>query len=145
MKVIVNNIIPFKGFSCMMLFGLLFSRKSDLSEVVINHERIHFYQLIETMIVSFMIIGLFVLFGLSPWFLLLVPFTYYIWYVAEWFIRLLIALITIPRVGIGEWKNQLAKPYRNLLMEKEAYENQYNLRYTDNRKPFSWLRVNIRK
>ena len=43
MRIIYNNIIPFKGFSAMMLFGVIFARKSarPLSETTINHEAIH--------------------------------------------------------------------------------------------------------
>lgn len=42
MKIIRNNIIPFKGFTAMNLFGLLFVRKDvTLSEELINHEAIH--------------------------------------------------------------------------------------------------------
>lgn len=141
MKIIVNNIIPFKGFACIMLFGFLFSRKSNLSVFVINHERIHFQQFKECTFASFFIIGLLILFGLSPWFILLVPFTYYIWYVVEWFIRLLCALITIYKVRDGGWKNHFDKPYRNLLMEREAYSYECKLDYLNERKFFAWLRV----
>ena len=42
MIIIRNNIIPFKGFTAMNLFGLLFVRKDvTLSEELINHEAIH--------------------------------------------------------------------------------------------------------
>ncbi|MDR2384366.1 MAG: hypothetical protein LBD80_01700 [Tannerella sp.] len=43
MRVIYNNIIPFRGFSAMMLCGVIFARKSakPLSKPTINHEEIH--------------------------------------------------------------------------------------------------------
>jgi hypothetical protein len=43
MKIIYNNLIPFRGFSAMMLFGVIFARKSakPLSLITINHEAIH--------------------------------------------------------------------------------------------------------
>lgn len=43
MKIIYNNIIPFKGYSAMMLFGYIFARTGckPLSKVTINHESIH--------------------------------------------------------------------------------------------------------
>ena len=44
MKIIYNNIIPFKGFKAMNLFGMLFVRKdikTPMSDIDINHESIH--------------------------------------------------------------------------------------------------------
>jgi hypothetical protein len=43
MKIIYNNVIPFRGFSAMMLFGVIFARKSSkpLSLRTVNHEEIH--------------------------------------------------------------------------------------------------------
>jgi hypothetical protein len=43
MKIVYNNIIPFRGFSAMMFFGVIFARKSakPLSFRTINHEAIH--------------------------------------------------------------------------------------------------------
>lgn len=42
MKLIYNNIIPFKGFKAINLFGLCFVRKGmKMSEKDINHESIH--------------------------------------------------------------------------------------------------------
>lgn len=40
MIIIRNNIIPFKGFSAINLFGILFVRKDAvISEKTINHEK----------------------------------------------------------------------------------------------------------
>jgi len=42
MKVIYNNIIPFPGYSCMNLFGILFARKNaKIDDATLNHESIH--------------------------------------------------------------------------------------------------------
>ena len=66
MKVIYNNIIPFKGFKCINLFGVLFVRKGCfMSEEDLNHERIHTAQMKEMLYVFF-----------------------YLWYFIEWLIRL---------------------------------------------------------
>ena len=46
MKIIYNKIIPFKGFLAINLFGFLFARKK-LTEVDINHEKIHTAQMKE--------------------------------------------------------------------------------------------------
>lgn len=43
MKIIYNDIIPFKGYSAMMFFGYIFARRGckPLSKYTINHESIH--------------------------------------------------------------------------------------------------------
>lgn len=66
MKIIYNNIIPFKGFAAINLFGILFVRKGiTVDEEMINHEAIHTEQMKEMLYVFF-----------------------YLWYVIEWIIRL---------------------------------------------------------
>lgn len=68
MKVIYNNIIPFKGFYAINLFGILFVRDSKHpSKKVLNHESIHSQQMKELLYVFF-----------------------YLWYVIEWFIKLFV-------------------------------------------------------
>lgn len=66
MKVVRNNIIPFKGFAAINLFGVLFVRKDvKLSATLVNHECIHTAQMKEMLYVFF-----------------------YVWYVLEWVMRL---------------------------------------------------------
>jgi len=67
MKVIYNNILPFKGFSAMNLFGLILARKEyePLSEQTLRHEAIHTVQMKELLYVFF-----------------------YVWYIVEWLIKL---------------------------------------------------------
>lgn len=66
MKIIRNNILPFKGFSAMNLLGILFVRKNArLSEKTLNHERIHTAQWRELWYVGF-----------------------FLWYLVEWIVRL---------------------------------------------------------
>ena len=53
MKIVRNNIIPFKGFEALNLFGVLFVRKDRVFEneaawqVMIRHESIHTKQMQE--------------------------------------------------------------------------------------------------
>ena len=58
MKVIYNNLIPFKGFDAMNLFGVVFARNEykDLDKVVLNHEAIHTAQMKELLYIFFYII-----------------------------------------------------------------------------------------
>lgn len=67
MKVIYNIIIPFKGFSAINLFGIVFARKEykELGRRTLNHEAIHTAQMKEMLYVFF-----------------------YLWYVIEWIIKL---------------------------------------------------------
>lgn len=66
MKVIYNNVIPFNGYKAINLFGVLFVRNGCMmSEVDLNHERIHTAQMKEMLYVFF-----------------------YIWYFIEWIVRL---------------------------------------------------------
>lgn len=56
MKIIRNNIIPFKGFAAINLFGVLFVRKDiQITPVMINHESIHTAQMKEMLYVFFYI------------------------------------------------------------------------------------------
>ena len=67
MKVIYNNIIPFRGFTAINLFGFIFARKEyePLAKRTLNHEAIHTEQMKEMLYVFF-----------------------YLWYVIEWLVRL---------------------------------------------------------
>ena len=60
MKIIYNNIIPFKGFLAINLFGVLFVRGTyrDLSATVMNHEKIHTAQMKELWYIPFYVIYL---------------------------------------------------------------------------------------
>lgn len=59
MKVIPNKIIPFKGYKCINLFGVLFVRKGcTMSKSDYNHEAIHTKQMKELLYVPFYILYL---------------------------------------------------------------------------------------
>ena len=67
MKIVRNNIIPFKGYKAVNLFGILFVRgDAVISSTDINHEEIHTAQMKEMLYVFF-----------------------YLWYVVEWLVRLI--------------------------------------------------------
>ena len=69
---------------------------------IINHETIHIKQQEEMLILPF-----------------------YIWYVAEWFIKLFF---------YGK------QAYYNISFEREAYDNDDNLSYLSNRKHYAWIK-----
>ena len=69
MKVIYDNIIPFRGFTAMNLFGIVLAQEEykPPSKVTLNHEAIHTAQMKEMLYVGF-----------------------YLWYVIEWLVKLFI-------------------------------------------------------
>lgn len=133
MKIIYNEIIPFPGYKAIMLFGLLFVRKgATMSDADLNHEEIHLKQFKEVTQMAFLLSIPFGFIGLW-WVILLSPIVYYIWYVVEWFVRLI------------QYRDD-HQAYRNISFEREAYENERDLLYTENREDFSFLRyIHIRK
>ena len=67
MKKIVNNIIPFKNFTALTLWPIIFVRKDEekyYTDVVERHEHIHGEQQKEMLIVLF-----------------------YVWYLVEWLVK----------------------------------------------------------
>ena len=103
---IVTKYLTPKGFRGLTLFPFVFIKYASdkLNPVFVNHEKIHFRQQLE---------------------LLILPF--YIWYVLEYFIRLL-----------HYKKRHLA--YKNICFEREAYANESNLDYLKERKFLGFLK-----
>jgi len=68
MKIIYNKYLPTKNFTAINIFGIIFARKEykELSKRELNHEKIHSWQILET---------------LGP--------VYYLIYVLEWIFRLI--------------------------------------------------------
>lgn len=57
MKVIYNKVIPFKGYKCVNLFGVLFVREGcTMSAADFNHEAIHTAQMKELLYVPFYVL-----------------------------------------------------------------------------------------
>lgn len=124
MKIIYNNIIPFEGFKCINLFGVLFVRNGCvMTEKNFNHEGIHSVQILEMIVVGLTVLLPFVLFGvISPWWLFASVGTFYYWYFIEWLVRIF----------------KKGNAYRNISFEREAFDNDDDLTYLANRKRFAW-------
>lgn len=100
MKIIYNNLIPFKGFSAINLFGVVFARKEHepLRSSTIQHEGIHTAQMKELGYIGF-----------------------YIFYFFEWIYRLIFHTKTAYRsisfeveAYNNQWRNrylEYRKPY----------------------------------
>ena len=121
MKIVYNKWIPFPGFFAMNLFGILFIREEnrykEIGKITYNHENIHTSQMLDFVRGNEkrLIIG-----GLL----------FYMVYFIEWLIKLIITGFTLGRV----------KAYKSISFEQEAYNNQYDLLYLENRKSFSWTK-----
>ena len=104
--ILVSKYLLPKGYNGLAIFPFVFLKSDDLrlSKHILNHERIHLRQQLE---------------------LLIIPF--FIWYLAEFFIRLL------------QYRNwHLA--YRNISFEREAYGNEYYLEYLKKRRFWRFLK-----
>lgn len=59
MKVIYNRLIPFRGFKCINLFGILFVREGCvMTQTDFNHEAIHTVQMKELLYIPFYLLYL---------------------------------------------------------------------------------------
>jgi hypothetical protein len=117
MKIIYNSIIPFPGFAYMNLFGILFGRneyKRNLTKRTLNHESIHTEQMKEMLYIFF-----------------------YIWYLIEWLIKIPFSWF-YKKKKCGRDISKVA--YRSISFEQEAYKNQFERNYVENRKHYAWLK-----
>ena len=123
MKIIRNKFIPFPGYKCINLFGILFARKkAKIDEVTINHESIHSRQFVELMVL-FAVATVFI----RWWLPLFSPLFFYAWYIVEW----LVHLIRFRSTYIA---------YRRISFEREAYTHQVDMSYTNGRYWFNFLK-----
>ncbi len=100
MKVIYNSLIPFKGFSAINLFGVVFARKEykPLSQKTLTHEAIHTAQMRELWYVGF-----------------------YVWYMGEWLVRLCIDRKTAYRSILFEQEAYLNDQNSNYLNTRKRF------------------------
>ncbi len=101
---------PYAGFS---FFIFIFFRSKSPGKVLINHERIHFYQQLEMLF-------------LPHWLLYVLQYFFY---------RIKFALK--DDAGPGSKHN---RAYRMICFEQEAYAHEKDLTYLSRRRPFAWIR-----
>jgi hypothetical protein len=99
---------PYDGFS---FFIFIFFKSKKPGQVLINHEKIHFYQQLELLFVF-----------------------HWILYVANYLVLLIYYLFSGKRKGV----HHLA--YRNICFEKEAYAHESDLSYLSKRRLFGWMK-----
>lgn len=111
MKIIYNKIIPFRPYRAMNLFGIIFVRSEYKNKI---GKRTINHENIHT--AQMKELG-YILF--------------YIIYFFEWLFRLVICLFK---------KQKLFRAYYNISFEQEAYKNESNFKYLENRKHFTQWR-----
>lgn len=129
------KMILWSGYHTITIGPLIFTTKkrSDVTDEIINHEKIHVTQWCEVTVLS-VLLWSFLIFAIDfryMWTLPLCFVVYYILYVAEYAIRRLFGV---------ESSNQ---DYHNIEFEKEAYEHQKDMDYLSYRKPFAWFKYVI--
>ena len=124
-----NKYIPVQGFKAILLFGILFVKNNaKIDDVTMNHESVHSRQYVEVGILSLILLMPLVFNGLWWLWLILSVFAFYILYVIEWLVKFII------------YKSNTHKAYKNTSFEREAYSNEKDLSYLDNRKRFAWIK-----
>lgn len=115
-----------------LLYNSFFKKdKEDYSRDDINHECIHQVQQMECSVIG-LVLGLILcgLFNLSLWWVLILGLGFfYIWYVIEYLIIMCFA----------KWDKQNER-YHDVSFEEEAHNNDKNLSYLEDRKPFAWIK-----
>ena len=127
MIIIKNNIIPFKGYKAINIFGVIFT-KETLDDKSKNHEKIHTQQIIEMGVFGFIVMFIYALFfGFSFWWTLLGASAFYVWYCIEYlFVRF--------------FHKKQYNAYYDISLEEEAHKNDENLQYIEYRKEFAWMK-----
>lgn len=152
MKVFYNSllakvILP-KGFSTITLFGLIFTKytKDQMSDRTIAHEKVHVDQYVEirnvTLFLSMIITTIhFNHGGNLMWYPVSITLSYcmfYILYVSEWIIKLIVWRLFNKKKGYA-----MRSAYYSISFEKEAYHYQNypeQILHGDNYRPtFGWI------
>lgn len=130
-KVFYNNWIAktFLFSAHTITFGpFVLSKRDSLEQRVINHECTHTRQWIEMTVLTGIIIWILMLiFNISAWWMLLAAFAFYIWYVVEYLILLIMY-------------REHSKAYKNISFECEARKAEYDNNYLENSHYFAWLK-----
>ena len=122
----------------IMLFGFVFSKlkEEEVTQRVRNHECVHARQWFEvTALSGSVLLAIVLVFGISPWWMLLSGGIYYVWYVMEW-----ICKSVWYSVMIDEWTCDMETPYQSISFEREARLSERDSNYLENSGYFGWLK-----
>ena len=122
----------------IMLFGFVFSKlkEEEVTQRVRNHECVHARQWFEvTALSGSVLLAIVLVFGISPWWMLLSGGIYYVWYVLEWMCK-----SVWYSVMIDEWTCDMETPYQSISFEREARLSERDNNYLENGGYFGWLK-----
>lgn len=122
MKIVENKIIPFGSFTAFTLGKFIFTKDaSKLTDKIIRHETIHYYQQAELAYIGFIVM-------------------YFLSFITQ-FIR-----CTFKKsIGFSEYGSNSIwnRAYRTVLFEREAYLHEDDEDYLDKRAPYAWFILNF--
>lgn len=124
---LANILLAFTSCHTIAVAWVVLSKRDEChtNQVGRNHETIHALQWTEvTMVFSAFLFVLILVFNISIWWLCIAPLTYYAWYMIEWLCKL-----------------PFGNAYRSISFEQEAYVNDEDMNYVENRCLFTgWLK-----
>ena len=135
---VAKTILCLSKCHTIMLFGFVFSKlkEEEVTQRVRNHECVHARQWFEvTALSGSVLLAIVLVFGISPWWMLLSGGIYYVWYVLEW-----VCKSVWYSVMIDEWTCDMETPYQSISFEREARLSERDSNYLENGGYFGWLK-----
>lgn len=135
---VAKSVLCLSKCHTIMLFGFVFSklREEEVTQRVRNHECVHARQWFEvTALSGSILLSIVLVFGISPWWMLLGGGIYYVWYVLEWMCK-----SVWYSVMIDEWTCDMETPYQSISFEREARFSERDSNYLENSGYFGWLK-----
>lgn len=127
---VAKLLLGFSGCHTITIGPLVFSKRpeSKVSQRLRNHEACHADQWCEVTGATLLILlACHMAFGIPVWWLWTAALEYYIWYGLEYLVKLAVY-------------RDAGKAYKAVCFEREAYSNELDDNYTENRRLFSgWL------
>lgn len=134
---VAKSVLCLSKCHTIMLFGFVFSKlkEEEVTQRVRNHECVHARQWFEvTALSGSVLLAIVLVFGISPWWMLLSGGIYYVWYVLEWMCK-----SVWYSVMIDEWTCDMETPYQSISFEREARLSERDNNYLENGGYFGWL------
>lgn len=131
-SLLAKIVLHFSSCTTIMLFGFIFTVRKSLSNTTKNHEKIHIAQYFDIMASGFgLVVPICIYSSLSLWFLLLPLVLFYIMYLVEFFISFIHNYFAHRKKDVAKASDT---GYDTSSFEMEAYKNQSNMNYLNERK-----------
>ena len=125
---IAKILLAFSSCSTITVGPFVFSKRTEnnIEQNVRNHETCHSIQWIEiTCLTGIVVLALQLLFDCSAWWYFSAAIMFYLWYCIEYLVRLILNL-------------SFKRAYKTISFEQEAYGNEKDCNYIENRPLFAW-------